>query len=169
METFEMKNIHAENVNFTYIKSNDVNVNLELFKGGTFLRSGVPPELINYLMNSSYSRLSLFQSILSPNTMIPYVLAWQSEKDLELLDTNVENGKYKEEDFSDSIRCYPHRTICFSCGTVYLTLNVDAADPYPCKGGGVLLDEKIKKMKFYSCEKCNSSLRQLVVKIIKQC
>lgn len=99
--------------------------------------------------------------------MLPYVLVWQEEMNLDVLDMNIEQGNYSDQDFAGSIRCYPHRTKCLSCGATYLTLNVDASDPYPCKGGGILLDEKIKKTKFYACEKCNSSLRQLVVKIIK--
>lgn len=137
-----MKNINAENISFSYIKKNDTNVDLNIFHSDIFLRTGVPLEVVNLLMNSSFSRLSLFPSILSPKSMLPYVLVWQEEMNLDVLDMNIEQGNYSDQDFAGSIRCYPHRTKCLSCGATYLTLNVDASDPYPCKGGGILLDEK---------------------------
>lgn len=162
-----MKNITAENVSFKYFYGNDKNEDLSLFKSDYFLRAGVLLDIVDLLMSSNFSRLSLFSSILSPKIMMPYALVWQSEKiDLMSLDERVLNDDFNDCDFKNSIRCYPHRTTCFSCGSIYLTLNVDPADPYPGNKG--LLEEKMKNIHFYSCPNCNASLRQLVIKIIRE-
>lgn len=148
--------IEAEGTEFELIDSEAIS------ERGTF---GLElPFSADELAKSSDMRIALFRGHLPPNEPIPYVLVWQDKTDLGDLEARLQNGDYKDQDFSNALRTSYRKLRCPACDAEVRAFVIDSGDPYPFNE--TLHRDKIEKMEVKKCPHCSSRLRQLVAKIV---
>jgi hypothetical protein len=123
-----------------------------------------PKDIEIYLAKGSDTRLSLFGDMLQRGKLVPYWLVWQKRVNLIQIDQEVLSGCINESIFIDCFRTILLTSRCRNCDSKFLSLGIDAGDPYP--GNLELSREKILKLDIIRCPKCDSSFGQLLAKII---
>lgn len=156
-----MIEIRAEGYPFAYVTA----------KLASQFRMPSIPEFEEGLGETDYSRIVFWHKRFS--MWVPYVLFWPEPKDLGALDRMVVNGQFDDTDFENTFRTNVHDLTCFECYSRFSTLVIDGADPYLAYGDKSLGDPELhrrkrEKAKALNCPKCDGSLRQLVVKIIRE-
>lgn len=153
-----MKKIEAEHTEYTYFRRTDPKV----LANGLKVKN-LDSFMIDVLPSSQDTRLVAIKNFFEPNTADFYYLYWDDGSDLDALDAKVENNRYTDHDFANSLKTVFQWTECLDCRQRWPTLVIPPGDPY--RGSPGLLEQKIKKAKFKQCPKCNAALRQMVVKL----
>jgi hypothetical protein len=118
------------------------------------------------LIDYSITRVILVDNPIRRNEFILYYLHWDNGLDLCSLDNLIKEDNFTDQDFANSIKTFISEITCPSCKNRYVALVVPTGDAYI--SAPELLDEKIKRRKYYSCPNCSMSLKQLAVKILSK-
>ncbi|MDQ2831048.1 MAG: hypothetical protein M3Y74_18625 [Chloroflexota bacterium] len=125
----------------------------------------IDPVMTVYLSTSTDIRLVLLKFPWLPEQpLVPYYLYWDDGRDLDLLDTSVENGTYTDADFARAFKTEFVRTLCLACRQRWPSMVMPGGDSY--LGAPGLIDEKFKKARFLRCPHCATPLRLAVVKVV---
>ena len=157
-----MKEVRAEGTSYFYIASGNA-LAAARASLGTF---EVPSYVEGRLDTAEDFRLVAVRNPLRRDKFLPYLLFWSQPLPLAELDQRVEAGTYGDADFASSIKTSYQVTLCGNCGRRWHTLVAPAGDPY--LGAPGLMERKLAAASVLTCPSCNSSLRQLVVKIFEE-
>lgn len=155
-----MKEIEAEHTEYTYFGRTDEIPNV--LANGLKVRN-IDSFMLDVLRSSQDTRLVVIKNFFEPKIGDIYYLYWDDRSNLDELDSKVENNRYADQDFTNSVKTVFQWTECLDCRQRWPTLVIPPGDPY--RGAPGLLEQKIKRAKFKQCPNCNAALRQMVVKL----
>lgn len=163
-----MKQISPEGVDpyFYYGYGETVPKHGDIVSGFQVYYGNRDPYMHDNLARLPNVRFVLIPTTLKRGTVYASYLHWETVAETAEIDKAVEEDRYTDSDFENSVRTVYSRHICFGCQRRWHALIMDPGELYlPAKG---LSDMKLASREAKRCPACGAAPRQLVVMFIEE-